>query len=452
LIALAAGCPVIMIVQRGQNFCQRNCGAFRLATLPEPPISSFQSPAAALALILASGQDRAMESPDLSPLFAPLTLGGVTLRNRFVMPAMQIGFTENCGPSERTIGYLRGRAEGGAGLIFSESCAPDHPSAYWQAAFCVMNDETRGRWAQLCDAVKGAGAAFAIQLWHPGGQRRQVPGFPHADAPTLSPSGLIAAGREGGRAMTGAEMDDLAAAYVRAALDAKAIGADGIELHCAHGYLMDQFLWADTNVRDDGFGGPDIADRARFPLGIAAAIRQSCGPDFLLSLRFSQFKEVDYGAHIVATPEELATFTGLARAAGVDMLNVSSRRFARPEWPDRDPGLGVAGWTRRLSGLPVMTTGSIGLSKDMFADLFENEDPALAIAADLAELVRRFEAREFDLVGVGRMHIANADFVAKLRDGRLDQLKLYNKARDLKHLWDQIVPGPVDEERKTAPV
>src|SRR5438045_735981 len=101
-----------------------------------------------------------MAKPDISPLFAPLTLRGITLRNRFVMPAMQIGFTENCGPSERTIDYLRGRAQGGAGLIFSESCAPDHPSGYWQAAFCVMNAETRGRWAALCDAIKGAGAAF----------------------------------------------------------------------------------------------------------------------------------------------------------------------------------------------------------------------------------------------------------------------------------------------------
>jgi 2,4-dienoyl-CoA reductase-like NADH-dependent reductase (Old Yellow Enzyme family) len=393
-----------------------------------------------------------MAGPDVSPLFTPLTIGGVTLRNRFVMPAMQIGFTENCGPSARTIDYLRGRAQGGAGLIFSESCAPDHPSGYWQAAFCVMNGETRGRWAQLCEAVKGAGAAFAVQLWHPGGQRRPVEGFAHAEAPTLSPSGLLAAEREGGRAMTAAEMDDLAEAYVRAAEDAVAIGADGVELHAAHGYLMDQFLWAETNVRDDGHGGPAVEDRARYPLRIAAALRQAIGPDALLSLRFSQFKEVDYGARVFATPDELARFGALAKAAGIDMLNVSSRRFAKPEWPDEDPTLGIAGWTRKLAGLPVMTTGSIGLSKDMFADLFENEDPALAIAADIEELVRRFEAGEFDLVGVGRMHIANADFVNKVRDGRLDALELYRKAVDLRHLIEQIVPGPVEEGRKVAEV
>ncbi len=393
-----------------------------------------------------------MAAPDLSPLFAPLAFRGVTLRNRFVMPAMQIGFTENCGPSLRTIDYLRGRALGGAGLIFSESCAPDHPSGYWQAAFCVMNDETRGRWAQLCDAVKSAGAAFAVQLWHPGGQRRALEGFAHADAPTLSPSGLIAAERDGGRAMSRDEMDDLADAFVRAAETALAIGADGVELHAAHGYLMDQFLWAETNVRDDGFGGAEIEDRARYPLAVAAAIRRALGSDPLLSLRFSQFKEVDYGARVFETPDELGRFGALARGAGIDMLNVSSRRFGKPEWPDKDATLGIAGWTRRLSGLPVMTTGSIGLSKDMFADLFENEDPALAIAADLAELVRRFEAGEFDLVGVGRMHIANADFVNKIRDGRLDELRLYSKAVDLKHLWDQIVPGAVEEGRKIVEV
>jgi 2,4-dienoyl-CoA reductase-like NADH-dependent reductase (Old Yellow Enzyme family) len=284
-----------------------------------------------------------MADTSLDGLFTPLTIGNVTLRNRFVMPAMQIGFTENCGPSPRTIDYLRGRSEGGAGLIFSESCAPDHPSGYWQAAFCVMNPETRGRWEELTQAIKSAGAAFAVQLWHPGGQRRPIEGFAHADAPTLSPSGLIQAEREGGRAMTAAEMDDLADAFVRAAEDAKAIGADGVELHCAHGYLMDQFLWAETNVREDGYGGPAIADRARYPLAVAAAIRQAVGPDFLVSLRFSQFKEVDYGARVFETPEELAEFGALAKAAGVSMLNVSSRRFGKPEWPEQDAALGIAG-------------------------------------------------------------------------------------------------------------
>jgi 2,4-dienoyl-CoA reductase-like NADH-dependent reductase (Old Yellow Enzyme family) len=394
-------------------------------------------------------QDVAM---DLSPLFEPLQLGPLTLRNRFVMPAMQIGFVERCGPTQKMIDYLRARAEGGVSLVFSESCAPDHPSAYWQPMFCVLNAETRDGWARVIEGVKGAGAHFMLQLWHPGGQRMPVPGFAHADYPTISPSGVIQEGRANGRAMTAGEMEDLKAAYVCAAETARGLGADGIEIHAAHGYLMDQFLWAETNTRTDGYGGARLADRARFPLEVAAAIRAATGPDFLISLRFSQFKEVDYGARVFATPDDLAEFGMLARAAGVQCLNVSSRRFAKPEWPDLHPSRGIAGWTRVMTGLPVVTTGSIGLSKDMFADLFENEDPALALAADLAELGRRFEAGEFDLVGVGRMHIANADLVTKLREGRLDELRLYNKAVDLGHLFEQIVPGLMEEGRKVAEV
>ncbi|HTU10391.1 MAG TPA: 12-oxophytodienoate reductase [Allosphingosinicella sp.] len=389
---------------------------------------------------------------DLSPLFRPLRLGPVTLRNRFVLPAMQIGFTEHCGPSARMIAYLKARAEGGAGLVFSESCAPDHPSSYWQPVFCVLNRETEPGWARVIDGVKSAGAAFILQLWHPGGQRVPRAGFVHAEAASLSPSGLIQAGRTNGRAMTAGELDDLKAAYIHAAEAAKRLGADGIELHAAHGYLLDQFLWAETNRRDDGYGGPLLADRARFPLELAEAIRAAAGPDFLVSLRFSQFKEVDYGARVFPTPEELAEFGLRARLAGLDLLNVSSRRFTKPEWPERDLTLGIAGWTKKLSGLPVITTGSVGLDTDMFADLFDGQDPALRLAADLEELVRRFAAGEFDLVGIGRMQIANPDFVNKLADRRLDGLRLYNKQVDLGQLFAQIEPGMMEESRTIADV
>ena len=143
---------------------------------------------------------------------------------------------------------------------------------------------------------------------------------------------------------------------------------------------------------------------------------------------------------------------GRARLAGLDFLNVSSRRFTRPEWPERDPALGIAGWTKKLSGLPVISTGSVGLDSDMFADLFDGKDPALSIAADLAELVRRFRAGEFDLVGIGRMQIANPDFVRNLAEGRIGALRLYNKQVDLGHLFAQIEPGMMEESRKLADV
>ena len=385
---------------------------------------------------------------DLAPLFEPFQIGRLRLRNRFVLPAMQMGFVEKCGPSQRMIDYLRARAEGGTALMFSESCAPDHPSSYWQPVFCVVNKENEGGWARVVEAVKDAGACFFLQLWHPGAQRVPSAGFRHADYPSLSPSGLIQEGRVNGRAMTAAEMDDLKAAYARAAETAKRIGADGVEVHSAHGYLMDQFLWTETNRREDGYGGAAVADRARFPLEVVAAIRAAVGPGFPISLRFSQFKEADYGARVFATPAELAEFAALAKAAGVDLLNVSSRRFAKPEWPDLHESRGIAGWTRKVGGLPVITTGSVGLDKDMFLDLFDGADPALRLAADLAELLRRFVAGEFDLVGVGRMQIANPDFVTKLASGRLDALRLYRKSVDLAHLFGLLEPGLIEEGRK----
>jgi 2,4-dienoyl-CoA reductase-like NADH-dependent reductase (Old Yellow Enzyme family) len=389
-----------------------------------------------------------MPDIDLAPLFEPFELGSLRLRNRFVLPPMQVGFVEKCGPSQRMIDYLRARAEGGTALIFSESCAPDHPSSYWQPMFCVLSKQSEGGWARVVEAVKGAGARFFLQLWHPGAQRVPSAGFQHAEYPSLSPSGLIQQGRANGRPMTAPEMDDLKAAYARAAETAKRLGADGVEIHSAHGYLMDQFLWAETNRRADGYGGAALAHRARFPLEVVAAVRAGVGPDFPISLRFSQFKEADYGARVFATPRELAEFTVLAKAAGVDLLNVSSRRFAKPEWPELDATRGIAGWTRQVGGLPVITTGSVGLDKDMFADLFDGADPALRLVADLAELLRRFLAGEFDLVGVGRMQIANPDFVAKLASGRLDALRLYRKAVDLGHLFERLEPGLIEESRK----
>ena len=128
---------------------------------------------------------------DLAPLFEPFQIGRLRLRNRFVLPAMQMGFVERCGPSQRMIDYLRARAEGGTALMFSESCAPDHPSSYWQPVFCVVNKENEGGWARVVDTVKGAGACFFLQLWHPGAQRVPSAGFRHAALARATSLGIM---------------------------------------------------------------------------------------------------------------------------------------------------------------------------------------------------------------------------------------------------------------------
>jgi 2,4-dienoyl-CoA reductase-like NADH-dependent reductase (Old Yellow Enzyme family) len=391
----------------------------------------------------------------LDPLFAPLNIRGVTLRNRFVMPAMQRGFMNDGAPAPRMVEYLRRCAAGGAGLIICESTSPDHPSGYWAPMIGRLDAGTLPAWKKVIDAVHAEGARVFFQLWHPGVMRKVAEHHPLAHIASLSPSGLIQAGRSHGRAMTGEDLAELKAAYVRAALDAQRMGADGVEVHAAHGYLMDQFLWSETNQRADGYGGATLVQRARYPAEVVAAIRHAVGADFPLSLRFSQFKEVDYGATVAGSPEELREFLLLMRGAGIDMFNVSSRRYAKPEWPDSaQPQWSIADWTRSFVHAPVMTTGSIGLNVEMFANLFDDKDPdETPVERDLLELARRVRDGRIDLVGVGRMHIANHDFVNKVRDGRFSEIALFRKQVHLADLGEAIAaeePGFVEQSRKNA--
>jgi 2,4-dienoyl-CoA reductase-like NADH-dependent reductase (Old Yellow Enzyme family) len=389
---------------------------------------------------------------DFDILFTPLTVRNVTLRNRFVMPGMQRGFINDGRPTATMVDYLRRCARGGAGLIISESTSPDHPSAYWQPVMGRLEPATLGAWKAVVEAVRSDGAAFFQQIWHPGAMRKVAEGHPLATYPAFSPSGLIQGGRPNGRAMTRTDLEELKAAYVRAACDAREMGADGIEVHAAHGYLLDQFLWADTNRREDEYGGASLAERARYPSEIAAAIRRAVGEDCVISFRFSQFKEVDYGATVAANPADLAGMLTLLRASGVDLFNVSSRRFYKPEWPDSEhPHYTIAEWVKSLTDAPVMTCGSVGLNVEMFANLFDDEEPTeLPIERDLRFAAERVRAGRFDLVGVGRTHIANNDFVAKVRERRFGDLELFNKHTHLVAAMAALEPGFVEESRKNA--
>ena len=203
----------------------------------------------------------------------------------------------------------------------------------------------------VVEAVRGEGAGFLMQLWHPGSMRKVAEGHPLAGYPAWSPSGLIQSGRPHGHAMTRQDLQELKSAYVRAAQQAQALGADGVEVHSAHGYLLDQFLWAQTNQRQDEYGGSH-ARRARSAIRLRSSPRsvQPWGADFVISYRFSQFKEVDYGAVVAASPEDLGAMLVLLRASGVDLFNVSSRRFHKAEWPESaHPDYTIAEWVKSMT-------------------------------------------------------------------------------------------------------
>lgn len=374
---------------------------------------------------------------DVSPLFTPFRLGHLELANRFVMPAMQRGMCDQGRPKPELAQYYARRAEGGVPLIIGESSAIDHPSATAQPNSSWLTPATADAWARCVGAVRNAGGHMLLQLWHEGAVRN--------DGNALSPSGRVHPGKANGRAMTLEEMKAIGEGFVRSACVARDIGASGIEVHCAHGYLLDQFLWQGSNVREDGYGGPDIADRVRFPAEIVSAIRHECGPHFLISLRFSQWKEVDYGAKVAANPDELERMVTILREAGVDVLHCSTRRFWEPEWAG--DGKNLAGWVKALSGLPTITVGSVGLDTDVMTTFIEARDPSPRVAEAVADLETRMAAGEFDLVAVGRALIGDPDFVEKLANRDHDAIRLFTRA-DLGALeWDTSI---VEEAHNAA--
>ena len=367
-----------------------------------------------------------------SPLFTPFTLNRLALPNRWVMPAMQRGMCSEGKPSAELAAYYRRRAEGGVGLIIGESAAIDHPSATVQPTSAHIDASTRDGWARCVDEVGAAGGAMLLQLWHEGALR--------TDGEALSPSGLAHPGRASGRAATLGELAEIRDGFVRSALIAQEVGATGVEVHAAHGYFLDQFLWHGTNVRDDGYGGPDVAHRARFPAEIVAAIRQACGPAFAITLRFSQWKEADYGARVAQTPDDLATMVGMFREAGVDALHCSNRRFWEGEWDGDRRNL--AGWTKQVSGLPTITVGSVGLDTDVMTVFMEQVDPGARVAEAIDELEERLAAGEFDLVAVGRALIGDPDFVRKVERRDYAAIRTFSRADLGKLEWDTSI---VDE-------
>jgi 2,4-dienoyl-CoA reductase-like NADH-dependent reductase (Old Yellow Enzyme family) len=373
-------------------------------------------------MIIGSRIQMSTVAPDPSLFFAPLKVNGVELGNRFMVSSMQRGFAEGGAPTLKLGHYLAARAQGGFALVMSESCAVDHPLATSQPSATRLTGETAAAWAQVIADVQAAGGRMFMQLWHEGATRRM-----EGDAlESISPSGLIRNGVPNGRAATAEDLQALVDAYVRSALLAKKAGADGVEIHACHGYLIDQFIWAETNQRTDEYGGPRLEDRLRFPAEIVTRVRQAIGPAMPLSIRLSQWKEADFDAITYAAPEDVRTAVKVLEEAGVDMFNISQRRFYKPAWAGDDRSL--AGWFKAFTDRPVATNGSIGLDTELRDFVFGDGKSKVTARESLGELARRFTAGEFDLVSVGRASIGDGAWVQKVRHGDYSAIRPFDRA------------------------
>ncbi|TXG92941.1 12-oxophytodienoate reductase [Rhodococcus rhodnii] len=366
----------------------------------------------------------------MTDLFEPFEYKSLRLANRFAMAPMTRGFSPNGVPGEDVAGYYRRRAEGGVGLIITEGTyIPGVAAGPMRSVPRFYGADSLAGWRRVVDEVHAAGGVIIPQLWHTGVERGDHPKF-EPDVETVSPSGIALDGSRMGRALTTPELDAMLEAWVAAAVNAKDLGFDGLELHGAHGYLLDEFLWERTNLRDDGYGGPSLDARVRFPAEVVAAVRGAVGPDFPIVYRFSQWKSNHYDARLADTPAELERILTPLVDSGVDILHPSTRRHWEPAFPaeaGRDGELGLAGWTKRLAGVPAITVGSVGLD-GVFTSAFTGD--GVAQTSGIEPLLRQFEGGEFDIVAVGRALLADPHWVRKLRDGRTDEHVMFsNEAR-----------------------
>jgi len=319
-------------------------------------------------------------------LTAPTTLGKLPLSSHFVMAPMTRKRSPNGIPTPENAAYYRRRAEAGIGLIITEGALIGHPSASHETGVPRLTPgPAEEGWRTVTGEVHRAGGRIAAQIWHLGSERR-----PAATAWTPS-------------TMTIKDIDQLLMAYGESARTAVSAGFDAVEIHAAHGYLLDEFLWPRTNRRTDRYGGPPAA-RAAFPAEVIRAVRGNIPADMPLIVRFSQFKERDYAARIAETPAELAVILESFAEAGADVLHASQRRFWEPAF-DGDPA-NLAGWAKRLTGLPAITVGSVGLDPDRLADL---------------------EKQDFDLVALGRVLLGTPDWVTLATSGRRGEIRPYRK-------------------------
>jgi 2,4-dienoyl-CoA reductase-like NADH-dependent reductase (Old Yellow Enzyme family) len=364
-----------------------------------------------------------MSNNNAAKLFKSFSSGTLNLKNRTVMAPMTRTFSPNYIPTDDVAKYYRRRAEGNVGLIITEGTFISHKAANgYERVPAIFGDEALAGWKHVVDEVHAAGGKIAPQLWHVGSVRKEGIG-PDKEVPGYSPSGLYKPGAPNGVAMTKADIDDVVASFAQAAADAKAIGFDAIEVHGAHGYLVDQFFWEGTNQRDDEYGG-SLENRTRFGVEIVKAIREKVGKDFPIIFRFSQWKQQDYNAKLCQTPEELATFLTLLSDAGVDIFHASTRRFWLPEFEDSD--LNLAGWTKKLINKPVITVGSVGLDSDFTGegsvDLAGTSNPT-----GIEGLLTRLNNDEFDLVAIGRALLVDPEWVNKIEHNKEDEIAPFNK-------------------------
>jgi 2,4-dienoyl-CoA reductase (NADPH2) len=327
-------------------------------------------------------------------LLAPLDLGHVTLPNRVLMGSMHTGLEEERRGFERLARFYAERARGGAGLIVTGGIAPNLAGRLAPFASQLSFPWQVARHRTIADAVHEAGGRIAMQILHAGRYAyHPLSVAPSAVRSPISPFRPRALSERGIRSTI--------ADFARSAELARRAGYDGVEIMGSEGYLINQFVAARTNHRDDGWGGA-YANRIRFALDTLRAVRTAVGADFIVIYRLSMLDLVDGGSRW----DEVVELARGVEDAGATMINtgIGWHEARVPTIATMVPRAAFAWVTRRLMGqvrVPLIATNRIN-------------DPAVA-----EDLLARGDA---DLVSMARPFLADAAFVAKAAAGRADEI------------------------------
>ena len=338
-------------------------------------------------------------------LFSKGRMGTLELKNRVVMTAMGNYLANPDGTvSDADIAFYGARAKGGIGLIVTECMIVDYQRGKGNShQIAAADDKFIPGLKRLADAIHADDGRIFGQIYHPG---RQGISAMNGDLPMLAPSATVCnVTHQPTEAMTTEEVEQMVVKFGAAAARLKQAGFDGVEVHGAHGYLINEFLSPYTNNRDDRYGG-SFENRLRFLAEIVDAIRQTCGKDFPLMVRLSvdEFLEgqpslkLEDGVRICQELEKL----------GVDALDVSAGIYESMSvaWEPTSYGQGwklyLAEAVKKAVSIPVVGVAAI-------------RDPGYAdqIIAD----------GKVDFVGSARQHFADADWAIKAQEGRVEDIR-----------------------------
>lgn len=327
-------------------------------------------------------------------LLSPANIGALTVKNRCIMSPMAAALANPDGTvSDELIAYFNARAEGGVGLILTEYAFVTPIGRSSDCQISVTDDDKIPALRRLVDAVHERGAKIGLQLQH-GGRRSIV----ELTAPSPIP---MAAGQKTPRVYTTAEVYTLIDEFIAAAMRAKKAGFDLIEVHCAHGYLLNDFLSPRANRRTDEFGG-NVTGRARVVTKIIRGIKEANGADYPISVRMSAEELVTDG-HQKRDSAEMAQ---LFEEAGADLINVSC-------------GVGHVG--RSIAPAARETGHNVEAAEEISHVI----DIAVGVAGrinepEYAESILR--AGKVRFVTIGRALLADPEFVKKAAEGREDEI------------------------------